>query len=556
MTMSSNLSSSTQPLTRENIDFNLWPEFIPDEQDETWRSEIGDDAEQEFTSAMKSLAVASLQENGSMISGNRTFSFRLNDNSSNLTRLDWASESGKIYSLVFEGDSKLSNLARSEPLKAANELSSRFALTISNDNAAERNFPPELHAIVLRDAFMDEHLDLEVNSIMFADPWTGKVTFETPETGFDRVEADFIAAPVYNLETSNSAPEVAHQLQMSEGYASGIVTIAENWYGYSRQALERLGSEVNAVLSSVNLPLIPEESIARLTAATTYVPSNALHEQLLADPGSPITSCFDIEVFENGPIHDRAINALMQDLETATSLRNGVISTALNEYEFALIEGYLGYYSISPVGHSSNSRRSRQFVPTLALARDTKSLESESSALEFLKGLNRQRANNASPNDLARQANLLIIITQALNELTLARQVETGDDEIVQFSTCVRHHLDGDIVIDLGDGGWHKTGAHIAADKPYIGDNLDNELCGPRTETTGYGVTGCGLTAKEHRVAAEETFRKLGLTDLSALTKAIDEHYRFGGARLKDDRRVNFTKNDHLLHDENCNTDR
>ena len=161
-----------------------------------------------------------------------------------------------------------------------------------------------------------------------------------------------------------------------------------------------------------------------------------------------------------------------------------------------------------------------------------------------------------SPAELTAQASLLVIIAQAINELTLARQVETDNQEMVDFSARVRHHLDGDIVLGLGAGGRHKTGVRIAAGKPYFGHKNSAVMSGPYTDLSTYGVPGCGLTAKEHRAAAEETFRKLGVTDLSRLTKAIDEHYRFGGARLKDDRRVAFTKNDHLLDHDSNDSDR
>lgn len=382
-------------LSLSEINPELWPAFIVDMQYEDWRKEVGEASAEELIAAMTSVRAGSLEKGGAISSGGRLFRFCHSHEQSDLARLDWSSSEGRTFSLAYDEDERLHVLAKSEPLQAAQELADRFldALTV-NDKS---ELPLELHAMVLRDAFLDESELLDYSSIMYPDSWSGRADIELPEIGLDRLKTDLIAPRVSVLQkTTLPGPAADCQILMSPGYHSGVIDIEEPWYGYSRQAFERLALEVNTVLANADLPLIPETAIARLAETAKYVPSSILYEQYLADPARPVQNYFAIAVLDNEPIMDDSVNTLAEDLETASSLENGIITTKSSQYEFAIIEDYVGYYSISPVNDHPSGARPDYFSPILALPSDTKSLQSENSGLEFLKGLNRQRANNAS----------------------------------------------------------------------------------------------------------------------------------------------------------------
>src|SRR5690606_4552693 len=93
--------------------------------------------------------------------------------------------------------------------------------------------------------------------------------------------------------------------------------------------------------------------------------------------------------------------------------------------------------------------------------------------------------------------------------------------------------LDGSFEIRLGDGGWLDTGIVIKGDQPVIGTNWSEFLTGPYAVISEQGAERCSLiAAAEMRKAAETTFSRLGVDDLTSLIEAIDKYHRFGGARL------------------------
>ena len=517
---------ATQPAV--SIDMDMWPDLELTIFEYDWREHLGDSEAREYITALDSLKTAELTGSGAILSGTRSFtlSFPCFDN---LTRLDWIAPTGKTFAIGFEDDLKLCELAKREPLKAVREISKRFSLALSKQESPEWPLLNEMHALVLRDLIIHGYGTKE--PILWSDSWTGKFKLECRDPSAS-IESDYGGTPLFFLKPGMlDGPRTNHQLCIEPFHIFFDVPVDHDWRIYSQAVLQRLAAEVNSVLAAAGLPLIPKAAIARRIWASDYVPSNILYERFCADPKSEIPNFFDFELYPHEPLDEtdeekRNAANVIRDLETAERVNDGVVETKTAAYKiFSHDDG--DYHTLLKLIDGKPRPQYDSEDIDLGLDGLIEDLDSSDTALEFFRGLSGRRITDADSPAVVQQKNLLVIISQAVNELALARQVETGEPDSIDFITSVRYHLGGVIEIALGEEGWIKTGAFIDAAKPLFADCLGVDFSGPFTWTEDSAEPGCGLTAMEHRAAAEETLRHFGLTDLTSLTAAIDKHYEF-----------------------------
>lgn len=522
------MSSCSSNTPTPNIDMDLWPDLELTIFEYDWREHLGDFEAREYITALDSLKTAEQNGSDAILSGSRSFtlSFPCFDN---LTRLDWIAPTGRTFAISFEKDLKLCNLAKREPLKAVREISKRFSLALSRQEFPEWPLLNEMHALALRDLII--HGYGREKPILWSDPWTGRFKLECKGPSAS-IKSDFGGTPLFFLKPGMlDGPRTNHQLCIEPFHIFCDVPLHHGWRFYSQAVLQRLAAEVNTVLAAADLPLIPKAAIAQRMWDSNYVPSNILYKRFCADPKSEIPNFFDFELYPHEPLDEtdeEARNAanVIRDLETAERVHDGVVETKDAAYKiFSDDDGY--YHTLLKLIDGKPRPQYDSDDIDLGLEGLIEDLDSSDTALEFFRGLNRRRITDAQLPSVIQQKNLLVIISQAVNELALARQVETDEPDSIYLITYVKYHLGGVIEIAMGEDGWIKTGTFINAVKPLFADCLGIDFSGPFTWAGDCVEPGCGLTAIEHRAAAEETLRHLGLTDLTSLTAAIDEHYEF-----------------------------